>query len=97
MCFERAELHDVVHEASGEKIAGGAQKRNKRGLLFQGSLWRPALRRAIDEDQLLDDFVIELSKLLGMARKDVPWPDFEDEEISGLIETYDSAEWNESR
>jgi lipoate-protein ligase A len=27
---------------TGAKIAGGAQKRNKRGLLFQGSIWRPA-------------------------------------------------------
>src|SRR6185369_5061730 len=42
VCFQRAEVFDVVHERSGEKIAGAAQKRNKHGLLFQGSIWRPA-------------------------------------------------------
>ena len=42
ICFQRAEIFDVVNEATGEKIAGAAQKRNKHGLLFQGSIWRPA-------------------------------------------------------
>jgi len=45
VCFQRAELYDVVHEYTGEKIAGAAQKRNKQGLLFQGSIWKPALER----------------------------------------------------
>src|SRR5580698_6686215 len=31
VCFERAEIFDVIHAATGAKIAGGAQKRNKRG------------------------------------------------------------------
>lgn len=44
VCFERAEVHDVLHARTGEKVAGGAQKRNKRGLLFQGSIWKPALK-----------------------------------------------------
>ncbi len=42
VCFDRAELFDAVNSATGAKIAGGAQKRNKRGLLFQGSVWKPA-------------------------------------------------------
>src|SRR6185369_15523189 len=37
VCFQRAEIYDVVHAPSGAKIAGAAQKRNKHGLLFQGS------------------------------------------------------------
>lgn len=48
VCFERAEVHDVLNGKTGEKIAGGAQKRNKRGLLFQGSIWRPALYAALE-------------------------------------------------
>jgi hypothetical protein len=47
VCFERAEVFDVVHSVTGAKIAGGAQKRNKRGLLFQGSIWRPAAGGAV--------------------------------------------------
>jgi lipoate-protein ligase A len=97
VCFERAELYDVVHAETGEKIAGAAQKRNKRGLLFQGSLWRPALRSSIDEEQLLTDFVAQLSRLLSATAADVPWPDFNEDEVLGLTENYASAEWVESR
>jgi lipoate-protein ligase A len=97
VCFERAELYDLVHAESGEKIAGGAQKRNKRGLLFQGSLWRPALRMAVDEEQLLAHFVAQLSIALGTSAVDVPWPDFNEDEVSGLTENYSSPEWIESR
>src|SRR5690606_12781101 len=42
VCFQRAEVFDVVEEHSGNKIAGAAQKRNKHGLLFQGSIGRAA-------------------------------------------------------
>jgi lipoate-protein ligase A len=97
ICFERAELYDVVHAETGGKIAGGAQKRNKRGLLFQGSLWRPALQAAIDEEQLLADFVAQLSIVLGTTAVDVPWPDFNEDEVSGLTENYSSPEWIEAR
>ena len=38
ICFQRAELYDVVNSQTGAKIAGAAQKRNKHGLLFQGSI-----------------------------------------------------------
>lgn len=97
VCFERAELFDVVHSATGEKIAGAAQKRNKRGLLFQGSLWRPALGQTLDEDQLLEDFVAALAAVLNVTATPVPWPDFNDDEVSGLAEDYRSTEWIESR
>lgn len=97
VCFERAELYDVVHVDTGEKIAGAAQKRNKHGLLFQGSLWRPALRIAIDEDKLHADFVELLATALDTTSTDVAWPEFDDDEVSGLIENYSSVEWIESR
>lgn len=35
-CFEGAVQHDLV--ADGRKIAGGAQRRTRRGLLYQGSV-----------------------------------------------------------
>jgi len=38
VCFDRPEIHDVIHPSTGAKIAGAAQKRNKHGLLFQGSI-----------------------------------------------------------
>lgn len=97
VCFQRAELHDVVHERNGEKIAGAAQKRNKHGLLFQGSLWRPAAGAPLDDERLRDDFVALLATALGTTAESVPWPEFDEDEVSGLTEQYSSPEWNESR
>ena len=97
ICFERAELFDVVHETSGEKIAGAAQKRNKHGLLFQGSLWRPALKQPLDDDALFEEFTSLLAQLLGTTAQPCPWPDLNEDEVSGLTEQYASLEWLEAR
>ena len=56
-CFERPVLHDLV--AAGRKVAGGAQRRHRTGLLHQGSIrpqfattaalaeWKDAMRRTL--------------------------------------------------
>lgn len=97
LCFQRAELHDVIHTASGAKIAGAAQKRNKHGLLFQGSVWRPAAGTAVDWEQFREDFITALSAVLGCTATAVPWPELAEHEVEGLTEQYASPEWNESR
>lgn len=102
VCFQRAELYDVIHTGTGEKIAGAAQKRNKRGLLFQGSLWRPAVGTAaggaaFDWDRFYEDFTALLGTLLGAEATNVPWPELNEDEVSGLIEQYSATEWIEAR
>jgi lipoate-protein ligase A len=97
VCFQHAEMYDVVHERSGEKIAGAAQKRNKRGLLLQGSIWRPAAGAAVDWEKFHDDFTAQLAALLGSAAEPVPWPELNEDEVSGLTEQYSSPEWLEYR
>jgi lipoate-protein ligase A len=97
VCFQRAEVHDVVHERSGEKIAGAAQKRNKQGLLFQGSIARAATGAAVDWEQFGADFVVGLASMLGLAAQPTPWPDLNEDEVSGLTEQYSSPEWMEGR
>src|SRR4051812_22410152 len=97
VCFQRAEIYDVVNEATGEKIAGAAQKRNKRGLLFQGSLWRPAVGTPMDWDRFGEDFSAGLAKALRCDAKRTPWPDLNEEELSALVEQYASTEWLEQR
>ena len=97
VCFQRAELYDVVHERSGEKIAGGAQKRNKHGLLFQGSLGRPAVGTTIDWEKFHDDFAAQLAAALQVTAEVTPWPDLNEDEVSGLTEQYSSPEWIEAR
>ena len=97
VCFQRAELFDVIHERTGEKIAGAAQKRNKHGLLFQGSLWRPACGGALDDERLREDFAALLGAALGGEAETVPWPELNEDEVSGLTEQYSATEWIEAR
>jgi lipoate-protein ligase A len=97
ICFQRAEIYDVVHERTGEKIAGAAQKRNKHGLLFQGSIWRPAVGAVLDWEKFSDDFVGALAKTLTADATPTPWPDLAEEEVSALIDHYSTPEWNEFR
>ena len=101
VCFTRAEVHDVVHASSGEKIAGAAQKRNKHGLLFQGSIWKPAARptgaSTIDWDAFEITFAANLARALDCTANATPWPDFNEDEVAGLTEQYSSVEWLEHR
>jgi len=97
VCFQRAELYDVVLETTGEKTAGAAQKRNKHGLLFQGSVWRPAVKALVDWERFRDDFATGLAAALGSAVEPSPWPDLAEHEVEGLIEQYASMEWTEAR
>jgi lipoyl(octanoyl) transferase len=97
VCFQRAEVFDVVNEPSGEKIAGAAQKRNKQGLLFQGSIWRPATGVPVNWDRFGEDFSTNLARALGGSVEPTPWPDLDDDELSALVEQYSSPEWLAAR
>jgi lipoate-protein ligase A len=98
VCFQRAEIYDVVHGRTSAKIAGAAQKRNKHGLLFQGSIWRPAVSAtAFDWDRFEADFIARLAVALGTTAEPTPWPDFNEDEVSALTEQYSSTEWIDYR
>lgn len=96
ICFVRAELYDVLNSVTGEKIAGAAMKRNKHGLLFQGSIEKSRLG-AVDWNEFQMKFTAALGRLLGTEAEEVPWPEFNEEEVSGLTEQYAAPEWNEAR
>jgi lipoate-protein ligase A len=93
ICFQRAEIYDVVGAGDGTKLAGAAQKRNKHGLLFQGSIWKPAAGPAMDWQVFEDAFVSRLASALGTTAEPAPWPEFNEDEVSGLTEQYASPEW----
>lgn len=98
VCFERAEIFDIVHAESGAKIAGGAQKRNKRGILFQGSVWRPAAGGdAVDWARLGEDLPARLAAELHADAAATPSPEYAEGELEGLVEQYSSPEWMEFR
>ena len=97
VCFARAEVYDVLHEPTGAKIAGAAQKRNKHGLLFQGSLWRPAAGAGVDWEAFHTAFASALAVVLAAEAVPTSWPDLSEDELSALTEQYASPEWNEAR
>ncbi|MDP2136594.1 MAG: lipoate--protein ligase family protein [Candidatus Didemnitutus sp.] len=96
VCFQRAELYDVVNPRSGSKIAGAAQKRNKQGLLFQGSIEKNSVG-AVDWDAFAETFAAALGRALGAPATETPWPEFQEHEAEGLIEQYSTPEWVEYR
>ena len=97
VCFHRAEIYDVVHSASREKIAGAAQKRNKHGLLLQGSIWKPSCAATLDWDRFHDDFTARLATALAAAIETPGWPEFNYDEEQALIDQYAAPEWVEYR
>jgi lipoyl(octanoyl) transferase len=97
VCFQQAELFDVVNAASGAKIAGAAQKRTGQGMLLQGSVWRPACGVAVDWDAFGDAFENRLAALLHAEIERPGWPEWDESEETALTEQYASAEWNEQR
>lgn len=96
VCFQRAELFDVVHGPSGAKIAGAAQKRNKHGLLFQGSIEKTPVG-PLDWDEFGARFTAALGRAFGAEPTETPWPELHEDEVSGLIEQYSAPEWIEYR
>ncbi len=96
ICFQRAERYDVVNALTGAKIAGAAQKRNKHGLLFQGSIEKSAVG-PVDWDDFSAHFVAALAHALRAGAQATPWPDLAEPEVEGLIEQYSAPEWIEYR
>ena len=52
---------------------------------------------AVDWEIFYDDFVAQLAAILGVTAEAVPWPEFNEDELSGLVEKYSSPEWMEFR
>jgi lipoate-protein ligase A len=98
VCFAHAEMYDVIDARTRKKIAGAAQKRNKHGLLFQGSVARDAVTlERFDWEAFELEFAVRLGSKLDSDLTNVPWPEFNDEEVSGLTDQYSSTEWVEYR
>ncbi len=97
VCFTQPELHDVVRMDNGNKIAGAAQKRTRKGLLLQGSISRAAAPEVRDWDAVASVFANTLSHLL--KDKPQPWSG-ESVNPSLLVEAqarFASTAWNERR
>jgi lipoate-protein ligase A len=96
VCFQRAELYDVVNSRTGAKIAGAAMKRNKHGLLLQGSIEKASVA-PLDWERFAEQFTSRLGAAMQASPAPAPWPELNDDELNGLIEQYSAPEWIESR
>ncbi len=96
LCFTQAEPHDVILRTSGTKVAGAALKRNKNGLLFQGSIARAPLSD-FDWSRFGEDFSASLAHCLSAETDTRPWPDLDPDEEAHLIDQFSAPEWNQRR
>ena len=64
-CFQQAVANDVITK-NGQKIAGAAIKRNRQGLLVQGSIDRQTLPHDFDFNTFSQGLVEELSHALDI-------------------------------
>ena len=51
----------------------------------------------VDWDEFQADFTSRLAAARGVAAEPVPWPDLNEDEVSGLTEQYSAPEWLEYR
>lgn len=96
VCFNKAELYDVILKNLPSKLAGAAQKRTKSGYMLQGSIWKP-LASKIAWEQFYNDFSMGLAALLEAEIEYVSSPSWRPEEEVALTDQFDSDEWNQRR
>ncbi len=96
VCFNKAELFDILLKNLPTKVAGAAQKRTKSGLLFQGSIWRPTVSN-LNWNRFYNDFLFELCKLLDASLSYEDWPNWTESEEKALLNQFDSDDWNHRR
>ena len=98
VCFQQAVTNDVVTK-NGQKIAGAAIKRNRQGLLIQGSIDRQTLPNDFDFNIFSQGLVDELSRALDI-------PVGHNSDLHGLFNStlieqervrFESARWLERR
>lgn len=92
ICFAAPEPYDLMAPATGAKVAGAAMKRNRDGVLIQGSLDAKALKevcRKEFEQALAKRFAAWLGLTAANARS------FEPEEE--LVKQFASHSWNKRR
>ena len=97
VCFTKAEIYDVIHPHTGEKIAGAAQKRSKPGMLFQGSIARGVISPKLDWEKFEELLTSGLATALGIPSRITPWPELSEDELTALTEQYSTEEWNARR
>ncbi len=87
-CFERPVPWDLV-DGRGGKVAGAGQRRNRQGLLHQGSVM---FDEGVDGDALFCSLAGRLAKEVKQIRREPS-----EEDIAALVDRFSSPSWTERR
>ncbi len=90
-CFQRPAVSDVLDAQTGQKLAGAALKRNRSGLLVQGSVLSAAITEVSRFAQTLE---IELAKTLQGNPKTIPALP---QPNAASAQQFGSSAWNQKR
>ena len=97
LCFSGAETYDVIDPVSRKKIAGAAMKRNKSGLLMQGSVDRH-VTGDIDWTIFRNKFVGNLATEFDAEKiGNISLPVYPKNLLSDTIKKFSSDAWNKRR
>jgi len=97
VCFQQAERFDVVRADDGKKIAGAAQKRTRRGLLWQGSVARRAAAEVDDWEKLGESFARRLAAVLNSKFENWKELNWAGDALAETTARFASQAWNEKR
>lgn len=97
ICFQRKEIYDLVDPLSKQKIAGAALKRNRFGLLLQGSIEKAVAANIFSWETFFVDFIEVLQKKFHVDALRVDYPQYEPETATFLRQKLSSQRWNQRR
>lgn len=97
ICFQSPEIYDVARKADGTKIAGAAQKRNRHGLLVQGSIDRTAAHEVTDWQQFETNLIRRLATALQATPKSTAFPKWDTPQWDTTCRKFQSHQWNQRR
>jgi lipoyl(octanoyl) transferase len=97
ICFQRPERFDLVRTDTGQKIAGAAQKRTRKGMLLQGTVDRRLSREVSNWIKLGPRFFKNIASKLDVASiESQPLPSPE-ALVKETTERFSSEEWNRKK
>lgn len=97
ICFEKPEPSDVVSPTTRQKISGAALKRNRHGLLLQGSVAVAAAPQLRGWSDLASEFSRQLCQSLHASEELTPAPPYPQDTAMQIRRHFRSREWNQRR
>jgi lipoate-protein ligase A len=97
ICFQKAEVHDIICPYTGRKIAGAALKKNRRGLLLQGSIDKSAALEVTDWMAFFSVFTENLANIFNASREAIGPPSYPKKQVEEIHLRFRSRGWNRKR